>query len=397
MRAAQINVTCGAGSTGKICVGISRVFTDNKIENKVFFASGNSGDPDSEKYMGSTYTKIQALKSRVLGNYGFNSKLATKRLVLMLRQYDPDVVILHNLHGHNCNLKMLFSYLKEDKKKVVWVFHDCWAFTGYCTHYDRICCDKWQSECSECPLKREYSWFFDRCSNLFNQKRSLLNGLDLTVVTPSLWLEKQVRSSFLSDTPVHNIPNGIDISVFCPRESNFREKYNCKYSFIVLGVSYIWNENKGIDVFVKLAKTLPDGFQIVLIGTDSNTESMLPENVIAIRRTGNQKELAEIYSAADVFVNPTREDNYPTVNMEANACSTPVITFDTGGSGEMLTNKTGIVIKKNDFDSLFNAIIDLSRNSKFNRDEILNHAQTFSEKLTYQKYLDLVLGLKGNK
>ena len=389
MKAVQINVTCGAGSTGRICVGISRALSKQNIENLIYYASGESDYPLSRKYMTRSDTKLQALKSRVFGNYGFNSAKATKRLILMLEKEKPDVVILHNLHGHNCHLEMLFEYLKQQRIKTVWVFHDCWAFTGYCPHYDMIGCDRWTDGCHSCPLKNEFSWIFDKSRSLYEKKKSLFTGLDLTVVTPSDWLRRQTKQSFFKEYPVCTIHNGIDLSVFHPTQSNFRLKHHLENSKIVLGVSYVWNERKGLDVFLRLARDLPESHRLVLVGTNDKTDAVLPDNVISIHRTEDAASLAEIYTAADVFVNPTREENYPTVNMEAIACCTPVVTFDTGGSGEMLTPESGIIVKKNDYDALLSAILQATDGSRY-KNGCIGRGQEFDEGAAYAAYAALI-------
>ena len=385
----QINVTCGKGSTGKICVAISQLLNEKDIENYVLYASGNSEYPQGIKYQNKFYTKIQALKSRVFGNYGFNSRLSTKKLIKQIEKTKPDIVHLHNIHAHNCNLKILFKYFKKNNIKLFWTFHDCWALTGYCPHFDMIGCDKWKTECKNCPQKRYYSWFFDKSKKLFNKKKELFSGLDLTIITPSKWLADLVQQSILKDYPVKVINNGIDLNVFKPTESDFREKHSLEEKFIILGVAFGWGERKGLDVFIELSKRLDDKFQIVLVGTDDKADKLLPKNIISIHRTQNQTELAEIYSAADVFVNPTREENYPTVNMEALACGTPVITFNTGGSPEILDETCGAVVEKNDIDGLEYAILKQFNERNLKSEDCIEKAKTFDKDDKFEEYLCL--------
>ena len=203
MKLVQINTTCGAGSTGKICVAISEQLTAAGVENYILYTSGYSDYPRGKKYMTAPEVKIQALKSRIFGNYGFQSKAATKRLITELDIIAPDIVHLHNLHSHNVHLGNLFSYLKAKEIKIFWTFHDCWAFTGYCPHFDMIGCDMWKNTgCGMCPQKIHYSWFFDRSKWLFEKKKELFSDLDLTIITPSQWLADQVKQSFLKDKVV---------------------------------------------------------------------------------------------------------------------------------------------------------------------------------------------------
>ena len=390
MKIAQVNTTCGAGSTGKICVAVSDLLSQASVENHILYTAGHSNHPAGIKYMSAFETKLQALKSRVFGNYGFQSKQATKRLIAELERIAPDIVHLHNLHGHNVHLGILFSYLKEKHLKIFWTFHDCWAFTGYCPHYDMAGCSKWQTGCQNCPQRSHYSWFFDRSAMLYEKKKQLFSGLDLTIITPSQWLADQVKMSFLKDYPVKVIHNGIDLSVFSPKESDFRAKHGIGDRFMVLGVAFDWGVRKGLDVFVHLAQRLdPDKFQIVLVGTNDRIEKQLPPNIISIHRTANQTELAEIYTAADLFVNPTREENFPTVNIESLACGTPVLTYRTGGSPEMLSANTGRVVARNDEEALFSAILEIERDRPYSADTCRARAEEFSNEAKYREYVAL--------
>lgn len=389
MKVVQINATCGAGSTGKICVAVSHLLTESGSENYVLYCGEQSDYSMGVRYASYGYIKLQALKSRILGNYGFNSKLATRRLIRHLKQISPDVVHIHNIHGHNCDLRMLLSYLKKERIKVFWTFHDCWAFTGYCTHFDRIGCDKWKTGCHNCPESRHYSWFRDRSAWLQEEKKRLLQDLDLSVITPSRWLAGLVMQSFLKDKEVQVIHNGIDLEVFRPCESNIRERYQIGDKHIVLGVSFGWDEKKGLDVFCDLAKRLDESYAVVLVGTDAAVDQILPPNVISIHRTQNQQELAQLYSAADVFVNPTREDNYPTVNMEALACGTPVVTFATGGSPEMLDETCGAVVQKNDVDAMEREIRRVRGQKPYTADACCRKARSFDQNSCFAAYLSL--------
>ena len=397
MKIVQINTTCGAGSTGKICVAVSDMLMQEGIENHILYASGHSAHPAGKKYMSVLETKLQALKSRIFGNYGFQSKQATKRLLAELDRVAPEVVHLHNLHGHNVHLDTLFTYLKEKQIKIFWTFHDCWAFTGYCPHYSMVGCDRWQTGCGYCPQRSHYSWFFDRSHYLYEKKKRLFTGLDMTIITPSQWLADQVKKSFLKDYPVRVIHNGIDLSVFQPRESDFRIRNGIGDRFMVLGVAFGWGLRKGLDVFQRLAEKLdPEKFQIVLVGTDDTIDKQLPPNIISIHRTANQVELAEIYSDADLFVNPTREDNFPTVNMESLACGTPVLTFRTGGSPEILDEKTGRIVECDDEEALYNSIIAIERDNPFTTTNCIERAQKFNQQDKYVEYVELVKKSSNN-
>lgn len=391
MKIVQMNATCGAGSTGKICVAISKLLTSSGMENYILYTYGKSDYPLGVRYSCKAYIKLQALKSRILGNYGFNSELATMRLIRLLDQMQPDIIHLHNIHGHDCNLSMLFRYVKRKKIKIMWTFHDCWAFTGLCTHFDYVKCEKWKKTCMNCPQRKGCSWFFDRSGSMQNRKKTLFSGLDMTIVTPSQWLAELVKQSFLKDYPVKIIHNGIDLSVFRPTSSNFREKYGiAPEKKILLGVAFGWGARKGLDVFIDLAHRLdPDHYQIVLVGTDETTDEQLPENIISIHRTQNQAELAEVYTAADLFVNPTREENYPTVNMEALACGTPVLTFRTGGSPEILDETCGAVVACDDVDAMEQEIIRICAEAPYSEAACLKRAEGLDHNQRFEEYIHL--------
>jgi len=391
MKIVQINSTCGLGSTGKICVSVSKLLLNKDIENYVFYAFGDSTYTKHIKYMSPLEVKCQAIKAKVFGNYGFQSKVATKRIIYELEQISPDIVHLHNLHSHNVHLGELFTYLKSHRVRVVWTFHDCWAFTAYCPHYDMVGCYQWKTAdgCNKCPQKTHYSWLFDRSVCLFEKKKRLFRGLDLTVITPSQWLADQVKQSFLQEVPVKVINNGIDLTVFYPCESGFRDKYNLKEKFIILGVAFEWGCRKGLDVFIRLSQLFDDRFRIVLVGTNESIDKILPSNIISIHRTQNQLELAEIYTAADVFVNPTREENFPTTHIEALACGTPVVSFNTGGCSEMLTEKTGIVVERDDEEALYNAILYIEKERPFIAEDCRKRAEAFENNKKYEEYVSL--------
>ena len=387
MKIVQINSVCGLGSTGKICVGISKILNTQKIENYILYCQGYSAYPQGIKCT-ERVPKLQALRSRVLGNYGFNSRKTTERLIAELERIAPDVVHLHNLHSHNCDLDMLMDYFRQRNTKLVWTFHDCWAFTAYCPHFVMAKCDKWKTGCHHCVQRKTFSWFFDRSRWLYQKKKDAFSGLNLTVVTPSRWLAELVKESMFRDYPVRVINNGIDLNVFCPVNADFREKYHIpEDKMILLGVAIQWVPRKGADVMIRLAQRLdPEKFQIVLVGTDDEIDRQLPENIISIHRTANQQELAEIYSAADLFLNPTREDTYPTVNLESLACGTPILTFRTGGSPEIPDEKTGMVVACDDEEALHEAVLLIEKKRPFSREDCVARAKNFDEQLKFQEY-----------
>ena len=389
MKVAQINASL-QGSTGKICKAVSEKLTEKGVENYIFYSARKSDFSRGIKYQKDGYTRMQTGFSRLFGNYGFNARLSTKTLIKKLKQLQVDVVHLHNVHSHNLHLGLFFKYIKSANVKVFWTFHDCWAFTGYCPHFDMIGCKKWQTGCYDCSQKKRYSWLFDKSKRLYEKKRKSLTGVkDMTIITPSTWLAGLVKKSFLKTYPVQIIHNGIDLSVFKPTESDFKEKHGLHNKKIVLGVAFDWGKAKGLDVFIELSKRLASDYQIVLVGTDEKIDKQLPENILSIHRTQNQKELAGIYTVADVFVNPTREENYPTVTMEAIACGTPVVTFKTGGSPETLDETCGFVVKKEDIDEMQNCIERICKRRLFTEEACLNKAKEFNQITRFEEYVNL--------
>ena len=389
------------GSTARIMLGIADLAQQNGCE--VGMAAGYSYHPLREiqgRYMqvGTALGKeFHTLASRFTGLNGVYSRLATRRLLKKIDRFAPDILHLHNLHGWYLNLPMLFRYIKKRRVRVVWTLHDCWAFTGHCPHFDMIGCDKWRTGCSRCPAHREYpKTYIDRSATMYKRKKDWFTGVeDMTIVTPSRWLSDLVRQSFLGAYPVRVINNGIDLSVFRPVTSDFRAKYHCEDKRIILGVSFGWGEKKGLDVFRMLAKRLPEDYQIVLVGTDEATDKILPPEILSIHRTQDQAELAGIYAAADLFVNPTREENFPTVNIEALACGTPVLTFATGGSPEIIDGTCGASVAKNDADALEREILRICTERPYPAEACRKRAEQYDAREKFAEYLSLYGERKG--
>ena len=325
------------------------------------------------------------------GLKGDYNRINTYLFIQKLKRIKPDLVHMHLLHDTFINLDMLFDYFKKSSIPVIWTFHDCWAFTGQCSYFDEVKCSKWKTGCDKCPKIHEYpSTRIDKTSVLWKRKKECFNGLkDLTIVTPSHWLKNNVKESFLKSYETRVIYNGIDLNVFAPTQSNFRKKHNIEEKFLLLGVAYNWDHRKGVDVFARLAEELPSEFQIVMVGVKDEDSHKLPDNIIKIRKTFNQKELAEIYSASDLFINPTREDNFPTVNIESLACGTPVLTYNTGGSPEALDVSCGSVVEKEDYDGFKNKILDIAKNKPFSEKNCLERAKQFDKNNKFQEYIDL--------
>lgn len=365
MRVLFINEMCGTTSTGRITCELADQLTAEGHTCKI--AYGRADDvPDKWKHyavrIGTDMdVRRHALRTRLLDECGFGSKRPTKEFLKWADVFHPDFVWLHNLHGYYINIELLFQWIKSRPNiQVKWTLHDCWAFTGHCSYFTMVKCKQWQTHCSYCPQTRRYpaSYGKDNCKRNFDRKRAAFTGAkNLTLITPSQWLADLTRRSFLQEYPVEVHYNTIDTNIFKPTPSDFRERYGLQDKIIVLGVANVWDERKGLNDFYKLAQMLDERYAIVLVGLSKKQMKALPRNIRGIQRTNSPQELAEIYTAADVFFNPTYEDNYPTVNLEAQACGIRVITYDTGGCRETLFTENSTIIAAGNVDELCRRII----------------------------------------
>lgn len=405
MKVLQINTTVNTTSTGRIAEEIGQTLMDQGYESVIAYRkAGPAGSLSDLIKIGNTFDMyLHGVKSRLLDRHGFGSKNPTKSLIKEIERVNPDVIGLHNIHGYYLNIEILFNHLKSVQKPVVWTFHDCWPFTGHCAYFDFVNCEKWKTECSSCPLTHAYptSWHIDNSTKNFYDKKKIFTGLkNLTIVTPSKWLKNLVKQSFLKDYPVEVINNGIDLKRFKPvKTESIIEKYSLNGYKIVLGVASVWDRRKGLDHFIELAKLMDDDIRIVLVGLDKKQIQSLPQNIIGVERTESVEELAALYSCADVFVNPTLVDNFPTTNLEALACGTPVITYDTGGSPEAVDDETGIVVDKGNVGGLQESIMAILDNSKVNYGRICRERAEnyYDKKDRYDDYLHLYRGMIKDK
>lgn len=389
MKVLQINSVCGIRSTGRICTDIAQVLEQKGHECKI--AYGRENVPEKyEKYavrIGSDLSnKIDGVKTRIFDNAGFNSRKATVKFLDWVREYNPDIIHLHNIHGYYINIELLFKFLKGFDKPVIWTLHDCWPFTGHCAHYDFAGCEKWKTLCYDCKYTKDYpsSFVLDRSKQNYLKKSALFNSLDkLNFVAVSNWIANQQKESFIKMKPVTVIHNGIDLKQFKPTKSKFREKYIITDKRAYLGVATFWNDRKGFDTFLELSKMINENEVIVMVGVTKEQMKLLPQNIIGIERTNNIGELAEIYTACDVFLNPTLEDTFPTVNMEAIACGTPVVTYNTGGSPECVSEFSGRVVPKGNL----SVLLDVARSLMLDNERVVSEAQSFKKEEKYIEYL----------
>lgn len=395
MKIVEINTVC-VGSTGNIMLQVAQLAQKKGHQAYAFFRAWHlrySVDDFQQQVGFFGENVLHRIVAPILGCEGILSYFGTKQMVKKLKKINPDVIHLHNLHGFYINLPMLFKYIKKNNIKVVWTLHDCWAFTGHCPHFTFVGCDKWKTGCHHCPQPRVYpKMYLDTSKWMYKKKKQWFTGIrDITIVTPSQWLADLVKQSFLKEYPVKVIHNGIDLNVFHPVENGFRKKYNIpQEKKIVLGVAFGWGVRKGLDVFIELANRLDaQKYQIVLVGTSEQIDISLPKNVISIHRTENQAALAEIYAAADLFVNPTREDTFPTVNMEALACGTPVLTFRTGGSPEIVDETCGAVVDYGDVDAMEREIIRICTEHPFSESACIERSKKYDMNDRFEEYVEL--------
>lgn len=367
MKVLQINSVCGFGSTGRIATDLYKVLEEQGHECVIAYGRGSVLDGIKSMRIGTDFdVKVHGVLSRISDKHGFYSKRATQKIIEQIKGYNPDVIHLHNIHGYYINIELLFNYLKNVDKPIIWTLHDCWVFTGHCAHFEFIGCDKWKTGCKKCPQIGSYpsSLIMDNSKWNYQKKKELFATVkNMTIVTPSNWLAVLVEQSFMSKFPIKVINNGIDLDVFKPTPSDFRQRYGIEDKFIILGVASVWDRRKGLDDFIELSRMFDEQYQIVLVGLNKKQLKQMPNNIIGIARTNSVKELAEIYSASDVFVNPSYEDNFPTTNLEALACGKAVITYDTGGSPESIGEGMGVVVSKLDINELARKISDTKNNS----------------------------------
>ena len=341
MKILFINSVCGIGSTGRICAELADALTDRGHVVRIAYGRDAFVPEQYRKYsvrIGSDLdVRMHGIKARAFDASGFGSMAATRLFLEWVKDFDPDLIHLHNIHGYYIHVGELFRFLKTYRGRVLWTLHDCWAFTGHSSFCDGSGCEKWKNGCGKCPETQHYpKTYLDRSAKNWKTKSRLFTGVrDLTLITPSQWLADLVQESFLKEYPVRVVRNGIDTEKFFPESSDLREEYGIGGRKLILGVASVWEKRKGLDDLIRLAGELSeDAFKLVVIGVDESQMKQLPSSVIGIRKTHSVDELRRWYSAADVFVNPTTEDNYPSTNLEAIACGTPVITYDTGGSPE---------------------------------------------------------------
>jgi|WetSurMetagenome_2_1015567.scaffolds.fasta_scaffold40198_3 putative colanic acid biosynthesis glycosyltransferase len=399
LRLLQINTVCNAGSTGRIAENIGKIAMSNNWESYIAYGRGENNNSSSETYKIGTKVSLYngALSCRFFDNDGFCNIRETKLLIRYINRINPDIIHIHNLHGYYLNLELLIPFIASLNIPIVFTLHDCWTFTGHCTNFDYVDCEKWKTQCFSCPQKSNYpsSLFLDQSYKNYRKKKELFNLLDnVHIVTPSLWLSQLVVKSYLKNFPVSIINNGIDLQKFHKRDtSELRRKLHLEGKKVVLGVAGDWDKHKGLEYLIQVSSLLPKDYKFIVIGGKKGQKKNVPSSFINIDSTKDIVELSMYYSLADVYVNPTEEDNFPTTNLEALACGTPIALFDTGGSAESIGSSCdcGIKVEKNDLIGLKNAILAIISKGKSSYMEscIKRVSNNFSASKQFKNYIEL--------
>lgn len=392
----QINVTANWGSTGKIAEQIGLCAMAHGWES--YIAYGRWSNPSQShliKIGNRLDMYLHYAEQRIMDNEGLNSRCATKRLIHTIESIKPDIVQLHNIHDHYLNYRLLFEYLNMTNTQVVWTFHDCWAFTGHCFHFVTKNCERWKTGCRDCPLKDEYpkTWTDRSKKNYYLKKHLFGECKNLTIVSCSEWMDTFVKSSFLKEKEMTIIKNGVDLTTFKPY---FTKISNTNRRFRILAVSSVWSPDKGeLDIYKLRTLLAQNDYEITMVGLSADQLRSLPVGIIGIQRTQNVQELAQLYSTSDVLINPTYADTFPTVNLEALACGTPVITYKTGGSPEAIDERTGIVVEQGDVNGLAGSIMKLKAYPLSAEDCRKRAEEYFDKNKCFEKYIDLYTHLMG--
>lgn len=400
----QINVVANSGSTGRIAEQLGNLVQENGW--KSFIAYGRWANYSNSEliHIGKKIDNlIHFSYSFLLDNHGLGSNQATRKLIQKIADISPDIIHLHNIHGYYVNYEILFQYLSTLDIPIVWTLHDCWTFTGHCVHFQNINCNKWKAECHNCPQIHEYpkSLFWDNSRNNYIKKKKAFTSIhNLTIVPVCEWLNKLLDQSFLKKCKRQVILNGIDLNIFYPRDSRkkIEDMFNLRGKFICLAVANRWNQSKGLDDIIYIREKLPENIVIIMVGVTHKQIKNLPPGIIGLKNTEDQEQLCSIYSASDVFINPTYQDTLPTVNIESLACGTPVITYNTGGCSDIVDINTGYVISQGDKDNLYKCIMKMEQTGKivYSTNCVVKAQKCFNAQVKYQEYMQLYNELLKN-
>ena len=370
MKILQINTIANSGSTGRIAEGISVLANQYGFDSVIAYGRWAVPSQTPLVKIGKKQDYLwHGIESRVFDNHGLASRKATLQFLNKIAIFKPNIIHLHNIHGYYLNYPLLFEYLANEKIPIVWTLHDCWPFTGHCVYYDFCGCNRWKTQCHHCPQKKTYpaSFLFDRSKQNYADKKHFFTlPENMTIVPVSQWLSNQVAESFLKNYPRKVIYNGIDTDVFHPYNQNeMKVKFGWQGKKILLGVASTWSPRKGLKDFIKLSQILPEDFLIVLVGLSEEQKKMLPANIQGIARTESTAELAQLYSAADIVLNLSREETFGLTTVEGFSCGTPGIAYNTTASPELFSaDKNGFIVEPGDIDKLSQAVHTLANKDK---------------------------------
>ncbi|MCE5344313.1 MAG: glycosyltransferase [Eubacteriales bacterium] len=408
MRVAHINVTSGL-STGRVATGIGEVLEDLGHKALLCYSRGYPPENIPGFRIGNTVDMwLHALGARLWDRAGFFSRGATRRLVRQLRLYKPDIVHLHNLHGYYLDIRTLFGYLAEAGVPVVWTLHDCWAFTGHCAYYTIAECDRFTLGCGHCPQLSAYpaALWVDQSTRNWQQKRAAYAAVpNLMLVTPSVWLGREARRSFLGKRAIRVIPNGIDLTQFRPCDepellSDVVKRYGLKElagKHMLLSVASTWDERKGLTDLVELSKRLREDMMIVVLGLTERQRGELPATMLGLGSTQNIRELRALYAAADVCMSLSHEETQGMTLLEALACGTQVLCYDATALPETVTPDVGEVVPEDDLTAAAAACARLCDQPKSPL-SCRARAMEYEKRGQYTQYVGLyqeLLGIRG--
>lgn len=374
----QINTTCNTGSHGRLAELIGAAAIAHGYRSVIAYGRGE-GDSVSETVRISSIADryLHALETRLLDRHGLGSRYATHSFIKTIERFAPDIIQLHNIHGYYLNYLMLFNALKRLGRPVVWTMHDCWPLTGHCAHFASSGCDKWQTECQVCPQLHTYpaSFLTDRSNRNFRDKRRAFSLPDrLRIVAVCQWQAELVQRSHLSQRPLNVIHNGIDTQLYKPYDASRHDSAR----YVVLCVANIWNHWKGYDDIERIRALLSRDYEIRVVGLTPKQGATSSSGITNLGCISDPAELARIYSAADVFVNLSYDDTYPTTLLESLSCGTPVVTYDAGGCGEAFDSRTGIVVPRGNVSLAAEGIKEICRalSGRFSKDQCRSYALT---------------------
>lgn len=361
MKILQINAVYNKSSTGRNAWEMHKFLLDRGHDSRIASPDADEAGEKLYKIGNLADRKVHALFSRITGLQGYFSKGATKKLLQYMDKFEPDVVLLGNLHGNYIHVPLLLEYLKEKNVATVVVLHDCWMYTGKCVHYYYSDCDRWLNECGKCPELKSgnKSWFFDRTKKMINDKKRLFNEIQrLAFVGVSEWITQEISKSTIGKNALfcRRVYNWIDFDKFYAEDNLCKEveQLYCGKQ-VILGVAGEWNEAKRFSQFLHIAEKLDEKKIIVLVGK-IDSQIMLPSNVIGVGEVNSIDELRKYYNRADVFLNLSGAESFGKVAAEAMACATPVVCYNSTANGEIVGEGCGCVVPENDIEAIIVAI-----------------------------------------